>query len=79
MTLIIKDRRYGCFEVIAICDECKKLLYNRGFSWEIDHIGINDTEKIIEIMEQKRFEKEINYCYKCGHSITLNTEVMIFD
>ena len=79
MELVIKDLRYGCFEVVAICNECKKPLFNRSFSWDSDHIGINDTEKIIEVMEQKRFEEEINYCYKCGHDIALDTEVIIFD
>lgn len=72
MKLMLIDRQYGCFQVIAKCDVCDKKLFNRAFSWNDDHIGMGEEEKINTIMEMKRQDMEMNYCFKCGHDLTIN-------
>jgi len=72
MKLKILDRKYGCFLVVARCNKCNKILFDRTFSWSDERIGIRETEKIHTFMEQKRKDMEINYCFKCGHDLTLN-------
>ena len=72
MKLSIIDKKYGCFKVIARCNKCNKILFDRSFSYLSDKLAICDKEKIYNVMEQKRQDMEINYCFKCGHDITLN-------
>lgn len=66
MKLLIEDRGYGCFRVTAKCNECNKILFGREFSYDSDHIGIGNKEKIYTVMENNRQDMEMNYCFKCG-------------
>ena len=69
MKLKIINRGYGCFLVVARCNKCNKILFDRGFSYSSDKIGIGNKEAIYNVIEQKRQDMEINYCCKCGHDI----------
>ena len=62
----LKNQRYGCFSARYVCGECGKVLFSVGFSWSEDHICIGNEDKILEIMDAKAKETDMNFCFKCG-------------
>ena len=60
---------YGCFTAYAVCEACDKVVLKRPFSWESDHIGAGENEKITGVMEEELAKKEIIYCCKCGKKL----------
>ena len=65
----LKNRGYGCFTATLRCDECNKINLTKEFSWDRDHIGMGEKEKINGVMLLESEKREINYCVKCGKSL----------
>ncbi len=66
MKLKIIDNQYGCFLVKVVCDFCQKSVINIGFSWDRQHIGVGEKEKIREYVRNELETKDMHYCYRCG-------------
>ena len=60
------DLMYGCFTARLICDNCKKLIIDKGLSYTSNKVGPGDTDKVRKLLDKRRHDCEIFYCPKCG-------------
>lgn len=72
--VLVKDNNYGCFTAYYVCKNCEKVLFKEGFSWDRQHIGIGEQDKIEQYMDIKAVEKQMYFCFKCGTKIAESEE-----